>query len=243
VPEGRGVELVAIDPGKRVAVQAATAPLSTCGDPGALATYLTTTEGAFFSMDKAEWEEASGRKEGVEREDAARRADPVYRRWCEADNNGHGEGEERVYRRWREADDRGRKKTREQGRLASSAAPAPLAEAHGAPLAHAVLAALAGVAHHRSGSVGVAVERRPGFTGLCAPEAAGAATGAEAEAGADWAAVGAFQCTGTVTVDEKRRVVTVTELPIGQWTEDFVHFARDRLGALCARPLWGRASH
>jgi len=114
VPEGRDVELVAIDPRKRVAVQAATAPLSMCGDPGALATYLTTTEGAFFSMDKAKWEEASGRKEGVEREAAARRADPVYRRWCEADDKGH-EGEERVYRRWREADDRGRKKTANLG--------------------------------------------------------------------------------------------------------------------------------
>jgi len=111
VPEGRDVELVAIDPGKRVAVQAATAPLSMCGDPGALATYLATTEGAFFSMDKAEWEEGSGRKEGVEREAAARRADPVYRRWCEADDKGHEKGEEQVYRRWREADDRGRKKT------------------------------------------------------------------------------------------------------------------------------------
>ena len=111
VPEGRDVELVAIDPGVRVAVQAATAPLSTCGDPGALATYLATTEGAFFSMDKAEWEEGSGRKEGVEREAAARRADPVYRRWCEADDKGHEKGEEQVYRRWREADDRGRKKT------------------------------------------------------------------------------------------------------------------------------------
>jgi len=115
VPEGRDVELVTIDPEKRVAVQAATAPLSMCGDPGALATYLTTTDGAFFSMDKAEWEEASGRKAGVEREDAARRADPVYRRWCEADDKGHEEGEEQLYRRWREADNRGRKKTANLG--------------------------------------------------------------------------------------------------------------------------------
>jgi len=121
VPEGRDVELVAIDPGVRVAVQAATAPLSACGNPGALATYLATTKGAFFSMDKAEWAEESRRKEGVEQETAARCADPVYRRWCEADDKaddeGHEEGGERVYRRWREADDRGRKKTANLGSL------------------------------------------------------------------------------------------------------------------------------
>jgi len=123
VPEGRDVELVAIDPGVRVAVQAATAPLSMCGDPGALATYLATTEGALFSMNKAEWAEKSGRTEGVERETAARRADPVYRRWCEAedkaDDEGHEEGGKRVYRRWRGADDRGRKKTANLASLAT----------------------------------------------------------------------------------------------------------------------------
>ena len=69
-------------------------------------------------MDMAGWAKESGRREGVERETAARRADPVYRRWCEADDNGHKErGGERVYRRRREADDRGRKKTANLGSL------------------------------------------------------------------------------------------------------------------------------
>ena len=51
VPKGSAeVELVAIDPGKLVPVQAATVPLSICLETGKLATYLATNERALFSV-------------------------------------------------------------------------------------------------------------------------------------------------------------------------------------------------
>jgi len=54
VPTGSAeVELVAIDPGVLVPVQAATVPLSMCQDLATLATYLATHERAVFLVNKA----------------------------------------------------------------------------------------------------------------------------------------------------------------------------------------------
>ena len=85
VPKGSAeVELVAVDPGALVPVQAATVPLSMCQDPATLATYLATNERAFFSVNKAKWDKKSGRTEGVAREAQARATDPVYEAYCKA---------------------------------------------------------------------------------------------------------------------------------------------------------------
>jgi len=80
------VELVAIDPGVLVPVQAATVPLSMCQDPATLATYLATNKRAFFAVNKAKWDKKSGRTEGVAREAPARATDPEYEAYCKPDD-------------------------------------------------------------------------------------------------------------------------------------------------------------
>ena len=87
VPKGSAeVELVAVDPGALVPVQAATVPLSMCQDPATLATYLATNKRAFFAVNKAKWDKKSGRTEGVAREAPARATDPEYEAYCKPDD-------------------------------------------------------------------------------------------------------------------------------------------------------------
>jgi len=89
VPKGSAeVELVAINPGVVVPVQAATVPLSQCQDSAKLAAYLATNKRAFFSVNRAKWDKKSGRTEGVAREAQARATDPEYEAYCKPDDPG-----------------------------------------------------------------------------------------------------------------------------------------------------------
>lgn len=83
-----GFEIVAIDPGVRVKVMAASAPLHVCGDVGLLAEHLASTPTAFLAVDDATWKKRSGRGPGEVREAADRKADPMYNEWIEAEDKG-----------------------------------------------------------------------------------------------------------------------------------------------------------